>query len=177
MDCSLPGSSLHGILQARVLEWVVISFSRGLNPGLLHSRQTLWPLSYHLFWFSEWAKKKRAGQVQLLSIKWVIKWSLEKEMTTHSSTLAWKIPWMEEPGRLQSMGSQRVGQDWATSLSPSPKMQEVNERLDRTLSCKIIYLILKSVLWNMLFITTILFSWEYFQSLWMPFLKGKCFLF
>ena len=36
---------------------------------------------------------------------------LEKAMTTHSSTLAWKIPWMEEPGRLQSMGSQRVGQD------------------------------------------------------------------
>ena len=36
---------------------------------------------------------------------------LEKEMTTHSSTLAWKIPWMEEPGRLQSMGSQRVGHD------------------------------------------------------------------
>ena len=35
----------------------------------------------------------------------------------HSSTLAWKIPWMEEPGRLQSMGSRRVGHDWATSLS------------------------------------------------------------
>ena len=34
---------------------------------------------------------------------------LEKEMATHSSTLAWKIPWAEEPGRLQSMGSQRVG--------------------------------------------------------------------
>ena len=34
---------------------------------------------------------------------------LEKEMATHSSTLAWKIPWMEEPGRPQSMGSQRVG--------------------------------------------------------------------
>ena len=33
---------------------------------------------------------------------------LEKEMATHSSILAWKIPWMEEPGRLQSMGSQRV---------------------------------------------------------------------
>ena len=33
---------------------------------------------------------------------------LEKEMATHSSTLAWEIPWMEEPGRLQSMGSQRV---------------------------------------------------------------------
>ena len=36
---------------------------------------------------------------------------LEKEMATHSSTLAWKIPWMEEPGRLQSMGWQRVGHD------------------------------------------------------------------
>ena len=36
---------------------------------------------------------------------------LEKETATHSSTLAWKIPWMEEPGRLQSMGSQRVRQD------------------------------------------------------------------
>ena len=38
-------------------------------------------------------------------------------MAPHSSTLAWKIPWMEEPGRLQSMGSRRVGHDWATSLS------------------------------------------------------------
>ena len=38
-------------------------------------------------------------------------------MATHSSTLAWKIPWMEEPGRLQSMGLLRVRHDWATSLS------------------------------------------------------------
>ena len=37
--------------------------------------------------------------------------TLEKEMATHSSTLAWKIPWTEEPDRLQSMGSQRVGHD------------------------------------------------------------------
>ena len=36
---------------------------------------------------------------------------LEKEMATHSSTLAWKIPWTKEPGRLQSMGLQRVGHD------------------------------------------------------------------
>ena len=39
-------------------------------------------------------------------------------MAPHSSTLAWEIPWMEEPGGLQSMGSLRVGHDWATSLSP-----------------------------------------------------------
>ena len=41
----------------------------------------------------------------------------EKVMVPHSSTLAWKIPWTEEPGRLQSMGSLWVGHDWATSLS------------------------------------------------------------
>ena len=41
---------------------------------------------------------------------------LEKEIAPHSSTLACRIPWREEPGRLQSMGSQRVGHDWATSL-------------------------------------------------------------
>ena len=41
----------------------------------------------------------------------------EKVMAPHSSTLAWKIPWTEEPGGLQSMGSQRVRQDWMTSLS------------------------------------------------------------
>ena len=40
---------------------------------------------------------------------WVGKISLEEEKATHSSTLAWKIPWTEKPGRLQSVGSQRVG--------------------------------------------------------------------
>ena len=44
---------------------------------------------------------------------------LEKEMATHSSTIAWKIPGMEEPGKLQSMVSQKVGHNWATSLSLS----------------------------------------------------------
>ena len=49
MDYSLPGSSVHGIFQARVLEWVAISFSRGsqgLNPGLPHCRQILYCLNY-----------------------------------------------------------------------------------------------------------------------------------
>ena len=43
--------------------------------------------------------------------------ALEKEITTHSSILAWRIPWMEEPGRLQSTGSQRVRHNWATFTS------------------------------------------------------------
>ena len=44
---------------------------------------------------------------------------LDKEMATYSSILAWRIPWTEEPGGLQSTGLQRVGHDWATSLSLS----------------------------------------------------------
>ena len=54
---------------------------------------------------------------QLVPICPDLSWFLEKAMAPHSSTLAWKIPWTEEPGRLQSMGSLRVGHDWVTSLS------------------------------------------------------------
>ena len=55
---------------------------------------------------------------KLLRITFAYDTKMEKAMAPHSSTLAWKIPWMEEPGRLQSMRSLRAGQDWATSLSP-----------------------------------------------------------
>ena len=51
---------------------------------------------------------------------------LEKKMATHSSTLVWKTPWTEEPGRLQSMGSQRVGHDWVTSLHFTNKNEKKN---------------------------------------------------
>ena len=51
------------------------------------------------------------------SIEYIQPLFAEKAMAPHSNTLAWKIPWTEEPGRLQSMGSLRVGHDWATSLS------------------------------------------------------------
>ena len=54
------------------------------------------------------------GNIYLLTSLGILS---EKAMAPHSSTLAWKIPWMEEPGRLQSMGSLGVGHDWATSLS------------------------------------------------------------
>ena len=56
---------------------------------------------------------KVSGRVTTMSLLVIINsqvgLSSEKAMATHSSTLAWKIPWMEEPGRLQSMGSRRVG--------------------------------------------------------------------
>ena len=55
--------------------------------------------------------KNRAAmqEIQIRSLSW--KDLLEKGMTTHSSILAWRIPWIEEPSRLQTMGSQRVGHD------------------------------------------------------------------
>ena len=56
------------------------------------------------------------GKVMSLLFNMLPSLVMEKAMATHSSTLAWKIPQTEEPGRLQSMGSQRVGHDWETSL-------------------------------------------------------------
>ena len=47
----------------------------------------------------------------LRALLWIYSIFIGEAMATHSSTLAWKIPWMEEPGRLQSMGPQRVGHD------------------------------------------------------------------
>ena len=59
-------------------------------------------------------KSTRVGCHHLLCYLYLY---IVKAMAPPSSTLAWKTPWMEEPGRLQSMGSQRVGHNWATSLS------------------------------------------------------------
>ena len=66
-------------------------------------------------------------ETQVQSLGWED--PLEKEMATHSSTLAWKIPWTEERGRVQPMGSQRVGHDWVTSF-PSKKHPGLIFRMD-----------------------------------------------
>ena len=65
-------------------------------------------------------KRKKVKSCPTLATPWIVSYYVplsEKAMAPHSSTLAWKIPWMEEPGRLQSIGLLRVGLDWATSLS------------------------------------------------------------
>ena len=66
--------------------------------------------------------QRLSGRVGWCTVK--VQWEKQSQvlgigdlMAPHSSTLAWKIPWTEEPGRLQSMGSLRVGHDWTTSLS------------------------------------------------------------
>ena len=64
---------------------------------------------------------QRVKHLPTMRETWVrsLEWEdpLEKETAPYSRTLAWKMPWMEKPGRLQSMGSQRVGYNWAASLS------------------------------------------------------------
>ena len=77
--------------------------TQGSNPGLLHCRQILYQLSPTMR--ETWVRS--LGREDLL----------EKEMAAHSSILAWKIPWMEESSRLQSMGSQRVRHNWDMSLA------------------------------------------------------------
>ena len=63
---------------------------------------------------------------------------LEKEMATHSSILAWKSPWMEEPGRLQSMGLHRVRHSWATSLSLSDAGKDWGQKEKRALEDEVV---------------------------------------
>ena len=82
MDCSLPGSSVHGIHGSKFC---------CCSKGVLACVVAICAHSPNISWF-------------LFLI-------MEKAMAPHSSTLAWKIPWMEEPSRLQSMGLLRVGHD------------------------------------------------------------------
>ena len=104
-------STVHGILQARILEWVAFPLSR------VSSQPRDWTQVSHIASLVAQTVKclSTMQETGVQSLGWED--PLEKEMAIHSSTIAWKIPWTEEPGRLQSMGSQRVGHDWATSLS------------------------------------------------------------
>ena len=132
MDYSPPSASGRGIFQARVLDWVAISFSRWscqpkdrtriscIGRWILYNWAT-WetPINdYFTILASPVAQTvKRLPAMRETRVQFLGQEDpLEKKMAIHSSTLAWKIPWMEEPDRLQSMGLQRVGHDWATSL-------------------------------------------------------------
>ena len=95
---------------------------------------------------------------------------LEKEMATQSSTLAWKILWMEEPGRLQSMGPQRVGYDWKTSLSLH--LTELNKTKVSRLPKDMGKLFVK-LSWKLFILLTSIYFW---RREWQPtpvFLPGK----
>ena len=82
------------------------AYVKGYSYILTHYRENCRPYSHPLPLCGKGGQKR--GELSLF---------VEKTMAPHCSTLAWKIPWTEEPGRLQSIGSRRVGHDWATSLS------------------------------------------------------------
>ena len=129
MDCSPPSSSVHGISQARILEWVAIHFSRGSSQPrdrtgfccigrwiLYHcmtreaSIKQLLPLIQCFFPGRDFpggsvVKNLPANAGDAGSISGSER-SLEKAMAIYSSILAWESPWIEEPGRLQSVRSQ-----------------------------------------------------------------------
>ena len=76
----------------------------------------IWALNMLIGQQKETPKQSSWWSFQTWNFKQCLAQGSEKAMVPHSSTLAWKIPWTEEPGRLQSMGSRRVRYDWVTSL-------------------------------------------------------------
>ena len=96
--------TVHGILQARTLEWVAFPFSRDLSQPTDRIQVSHIAARF----FTSWATRE-AQQIFKNPITSQI---LEKEMATHSSVLAWRIPGTGEPVGLPSMGSQRIGHDW-----------------------------------------------------------------
>ena len=137
MACSPPGSSIHRIFQVRILEWVAISYSMGSSQPrerthvscvscidrqiLSHCATWEAPFTSSWLWIGASLVAQLVKNPSVVRETWArsLGWEdpLEKEMAPHSSTLAWKIPWTEKPGRLQAMGSQRDRHDWVTSLS------------------------------------------------------------
>ena len=145
-NCAAPWTRAHqaplsmGILQVRILEWAAMPSSRGSSQP--RDQTHVSRIAGEFFTF--WATREVAKVIMYNSFKhsfipqrnyifkhfyyysnlihmifglshWLASIS-EKAMAPHSSILAWKIPVMEDPGRLQSMGSLRVGHDWAISL-------------------------------------------------------------
>ena len=127
MDCSPPGSSVHGIFQARVLEWGAIAFSisnqsilKEISPecsleGLMLKLKLQYsclenPMDRGAWWAALHGVAK--SRTRLSDFTFTVHFhALEKEMATHSSVLAWRIPGTGEPGGLPSMGSHRVRHD------------------------------------------------------------------
>ena len=106
MDCSPPGSSVHGILQVRILEWVAIPFSRHLPSGVAWSE-----------------KEKKKYYTKSLLLKWRFSsWHLTGQSSSGVENNR-KKDMAGKPGLLQSMGSQRAGHDLVTEqhISTRPK--------------------------------------------------------
>ena len=90
---------------------------KSLTPRSSRSSQRLVarPLCLYLVTGRTYSGKYKLPKLKDISSSLLSRWSNGEGDGTHSSTLAWKIPWTEEPGRLWSMGSQRIGHNWVTN--------------------------------------------------------------
>ena len=114
----MPFHTVHGVLKARILKWFAIPFSSGsiLSEFSTMTRPSWMALHGVAHSFTELDKAVVHGvaksRTRLSDFTFTFHFNaLEKEMTTHSSVLAWRIPRMGEPGGLPSIGSHRVGHD------------------------------------------------------------------
>ena len=112
MSTLLHPSPGHLVLQELAPRYLWSLFLNHLGSGKSTSGKPRW-LNGKEFTCQCWQCRKCGFNPWVGKIPW------RRKTATHSSVLAWEIPWMEEPGGLQSTGSQRVGHDWATSLSLS----------------------------------------------------------
>ena len=121
VDYSPPVSSIHGESPGKNTQVGCYAILQGIfppqgsNPGHLNCRWILYQMSGDSLVAQRVKSLPAMRETQIRSLGQED--PLEKEMATHSSILAWKVPWTEELGRLQSMGLQRVGHDWVTWLS------------------------------------------------------------
>ena len=107
---------VHWISSARILEWGIMPSSRG--PFRLRNATQVSCLAGGFFTTEPLGKPT-------VNIIWSLVISLEKEITTHSSVLAWRIPGTREPGGRPSMGSHRVGHDWSDLAASSSSSDEL----------------------------------------------------
>ena len=123
MDCSQSGSSVQGIFQARVLEWVAISSSKGSSWSRDQTHVSWSPVSPVLggrFFTAEPLGKPVYMYIFIcvcIHIHIYIYMHMHNWRRTHSSVLAWRIPGMEESSWLPSMGSQSIGRDLAAAAA------------------------------------------------------------
>ena len=122
--CAFSGNLIRKKVKRKKKEEVKLPGNLIWTHEFTYHLRNIWELVSAVFWagVQQWfslvlwllnsVKNLPAVQeTQVQSMGWED--ALEKGMATHPSTLAWRIPWMEKPGRLQSMGSHRVGHDWS----------------------------------------------------------------
>ena len=121
MVCSLPGSFVHDILQARILEWVAMPFCRGSSQPRDGTLVSCTAGRFFTVWVTREAHTIQLGASVFSTgeCEWLTLPSpyLGEGNGNPLQYSCLDSPWVEEPGGLQSMGSLRVGHDWATSLS------------------------------------------------------------